>query len=204
MVALLENALFLTGLDQRVDRRGTVRVFLLGRRGLARQRHNRKQKRDDQRNREKHHEEKAQRPNKHEQPSAVCAREEHIRQQPVEEHHDEHHREGRLGDIAAYRRSRSLEQHGRNQERQARERELCNHRGGKRDPVAAEAEARLDALFPEIDILLEVARQKLAHFRVKPVDVGGKRERPEQQEEDQTGQPVHSAAALAAGSRAAR
>jgi hypothetical protein len=42
---------------------------------------------------------------------------------------------------------------------------------GKRDPLPAETQLRLNLQLPDVDVLLELAGKKLARLRIQPGDV---------------------------------
>ena len=52
-----------------------------------------------------------------------------------------------------------------------------------RRPFAAYVQARFDTLLVGFDVFLELARQELAHLRVKAVDIGNQREQPHQHQQ---------------------
>ena len=58
--------------------------------------------------------------------------------------------------------------------------ELAQDGGGKRDPLPAETQPRLDLQLPDVDVLLELAGKKLARLRVQPGDVRRERQDDEQ------------------------
>ena len=49
--------------------------------------------------------------------------------------------------------------------------DLTENRDRKRDGLARKRNARLDDLFPRVDVVLVLAREELAHLGVDPVDV---------------------------------
>ncbi len=55
------------------------------------------------------------------------------------------------------------------------ESELLEDGGGERGVLAAEAEMRLDFLFPGVEIVLHLAGKNLAELGVDAADVGGQR-----------------------------
>src|SRR5690348_13927085 len=73
----------------------------------------------------------------------------------------------------------------------AGERKLREDGRGEPDVLAAEAESRLDALLPGVDVFLEFAGEELAHFGIETVHVGGQGEDGQQERNDYTASDGH-------------
>ena len=62
--------------------------------------------------------------------------------------------------------------------------ELAQDGGGKRDPIPAEPQPRLNLRLPDVDVFLELAGKKLARLRVQPGDVRRESQDTEQKGDD--------------------
>ena len=63
---------------------------------------------------------------------------------------------------------------------------LRQHRHGERSSLAAHMQPRFDVLLVGVDVLLELARQELAHLGVQAIHVGDQRQqRHQDQQQDE-------------------
>ena len=79
----------------------------------------------------------------------------------------------------------AIEQNGAELERDDAERELLQNRRAESGMLAAQAQLRLDLLFPGVEIVLNFARENLAELGVDAADVGGQRHDAGQQDEQE-------------------
>src|SRR5580658_9279707 len=63
--------------------------------------------------------------------------------------------------------------------------------GGESDPLPAESEPGLYLQLPDVDVLLKLARKKLAHLRIQPGDIRRKRENAEKDGNGDCGNEAH-------------
>ncbi len=174
-VVLFENALFFPGFQQRLDIDG--RLLLLTGRRLRQRRHGEEEAHKDG-NRSHQPQQQADGPDQLAHPASARAVEEQRRQKLVAEHHHQHNGENGLRDlrIGGPRQVRSaIEQHHAELQRNNAQRQLLQHRRGDGCVLAAQAELRLDQLFPCVQIFLDFARENLAELGVDAADVGGQR-----------------------------
>src|ERR1039458_3080313 len=168
-VALLQNALFLTGFDQRVH--GLRGMFGLRSSMFLGERCDRQSEAEDQGHRHGEINERPQNRDPSHQPLASGAHEKKIRQQTVEDDDDEDETHRRLHQIE-HDPARFHEQHVADEHANAGHAHLGQHGHRERSPFAAYVQPGLDVMLVGVYVLLELPPQKLSHLRVQPVHVG--------------------------------
>ena len=172
-VALLNNALFLPGLNESIHGLGrTLRLpacILLG------ERRNRlhEAEHDCHRHHQVNQEPQDQRP-VHE-PLAVGAREKHERQESIAENHDQHDADRHLQNlvnipVAVGKQQVSDQQRDRGQDEL---REHCHREDGAR---TRNSQPGFNFLFKGVDVVLEIAREKLTQFLIHTVHIRDQRQ----------------------------
>jgi hypothetical protein len=203
-VGLFENALFLASLEQRVHGFGGIFFCLVARRfGEG---GNREQEAEGQSDGKDEVEEQAQEAAEAHATEATGTGEEDKGQKAVEEDDDQHGAEDILTDLGGRGASERVadKNDGAEDHRQAGERKLHQHSGREGDVFAAHAQARLEMLFPGVDVLLKLTGEELAHLGVHAVDVRGQGENDEQNDGDQCRDERHRTGLRRAGFLAAR
>src|SRR5208283_303776 len=130
------------------------------------------------------------------QPLTLGAREKHERQEAVEYDDDEDEADGRLQNLVdapgLIAENQEADQHGNRRHGQ-----LSDHGHGKHGPRATDAQRPffqfgLDFLFEEVDVVLELAREKFSRLLVDAIHVRGQSQQAQQEEEHDGDGEVHA------------